>query len=119
MMKMKLCVVLVLFCALLGPAGCIQCYSCQDYSGSCTKVSVFLRTTPASRSRPEVGGDTYRRCIKYSECDTTSLSFAYPNIASFTSRCCTYDLCNSAHSSSASALIGLLCSVLALWWTAY
>ncbi|CAL9698420.1 unnamed protein product [Knipowitschia caucasica] len=116
MMKMKVPQVLVLLCAVLPLGTCIQCYSCQDYTASCSKTKVCSQDDACVTLKAR-GGDTFRSCVKYSECDFNSLSFVYAQIPSFTFSCCTSDLCNSAPSASASLLIGLLCTALAMWWT--
>lgn len=112
---MKLCLVLVLFlCALLPRGESIKCFSCQDYTGTCSKTRDCSQDD-ACYTLWARGGDTYRGCSKFSECDFTHLSLAHPTIPGFTYRCCNKDLCNSAPAASASALIGVLCSLL-VWW---
>lgn len=114
-MERSLVVVLLLLCALgLGEA--IVCYSCQDYTGSCTKTQDCSQDDACLILRAR-GGDTYRRCVKYTDCEFERLSFMYPKISSFKFDCCNSNLCNSAPAASASVLIGLLCSLLAVWWT--
>ncbi|AWO95479.1 putative CD59 glycoprotein-like [Scophthalmus maximus] len=52
---------------------------------------------------------TYRQCLKYSDCEYSRLAQMFP-------QCCNSDLCNSAPSSAASSLIGLLASMMIMWW---
>lgn len=116
MMKMKVFVALILICATLQLGDCIKCFSCQDYTGTCSKTRDCSQDDACLTLKAR-GGDTYRSCMKYSECDFTRLSFMYPQIKNFKFDCCNSDLCNSAPLASASVVIGLLCSLLTVWWT--
>ncbi|KAJ0009554.1 hypothetical protein NQD34_001256 [Periophthalmus magnuspinnatus] len=117
-MKHSLGLTLVLLSALLSLGQCIQCYSCQDYTGSCSKTKVCSQDDACLTLKAR-GGDTYRSCMKYDKCEFDHLSIVYSQIPSFTFDCCTTNLCNSAPAASASILVGLLCSLLAMWWTAH
>ncbi|KAI4903809.1 hypothetical protein NFI96_001475 [Prochilodus magdalenae] len=63
------------------------------------------------------GGDTYRKCIKHSDCDYATLKQMFPQVASFSFRCCSTDLCNGAPQTTAiSSVLGLLASMAVLLW---
>ncbi|XP_054880157.1 CD59 glycoprotein-like, partial [Poeciliopsis prolifica] len=97
----------------------IRCYSCKDYTASCTKQR-DCSYDDACLTLIERGGMTYRKCLKYTECERSRLAQMFPSltsqVSSFTFRCCNSDLCNSASSSAAGSVIGLLASVLVMWW---
>lgn len=114
-MKFSLVLALLLLCVLLPLGESIRCYACQDYTGSCSKTKECSQVDACYTLKAR-GGDTYRDCSKFSECNFNDLSIKYPNIASFTFSCCNKDLCNSAPAASASVLIGVVCSLLAVWW---
>uniref|UniRef100_A0A3Q2YWJ0 UPAR/Ly6 domain-containing protein n=1 Tax=Hippocampus comes TaxID=109280 RepID=A0A3Q2YWJ0_HIPCM len=61
------------------------------------------------------GGMTYRQCLKYSDCEYGRLGQMFPQVSSFTFKCCNSDLCNSAHSAAASSLIGALVELIIGW----
>lgn len=66
---------------------------------------------------PPLGGDTYRQCIKYSECDYSTLGQKFPKLTSFKYSCCTSDLCNSAPLSvSSRSVVAILLSLALFWW---
>ncbi|XP_020795453.1 CD59 glycoprotein [Boleophthalmus pectinirostris] len=117
-MKCSVGLVLVLLSSLLSLGESVQCFSCQDYSGTCSKTRECSQDDACLTLKAR-GGNTYRRCIKYTECTFDQLSLVYSEIPSFKFSCCTSDLCNSAPAGSASVLIGLLCSLLTMWWTAH
>uniref|UniRef100_A0A8C6S5Y7 MAC-inhibitory protein n=1 Tax=Neogobius melanostomus TaxID=47308 RepID=A0A8C6S5Y7_9GOBI len=72
----------------------IKCYSCQDYSGSCSKTEV-CPLDDACLTLKARGGDTYRSCVRYSKCDFNILSWAFPTLSSFSYSCCNSELCNA------------------------
>lgn len=64
-----------------------------------------------------LGGDTYRECIKYSDCVHSVISEKFPKISSFKFSCCTSDLCNTAPVSvSSRSVVGILLSLAFFWW---
>ncbi|XP_067104607.1 CD59 glycoprotein [Osmerus mordax] len=105
------------FCfAIFELGSAIRCYACQDYTGSCTKTQ-DCSLDDACLSLHVRGGDIIRRCIKNSECDFNQLSNAYPQVESFSYKCCTSNLCNGAVSiSGGKPLLGLLVSLVGIWW---
>uniref|UniRef100_A0A8C6S983 MAC-inhibitory protein n=2 Tax=Neogobius melanostomus TaxID=47308 RepID=A0A8C6S983_9GOBI len=115
-MKLRLVLAVALLYALMPTGDSIKCYSCEKISGSCDQTKVCPLDDACLTLKAQ--GDTYRSCVKYNKCDFNSLSFVYPTLSSFSFSCCNSDLCNSAPAASASLLIGLLCSLLAVWWTA-
>ncbi|KAK0133285.1 CD59 glycoprotein [Merluccius polli] len=92
----------------------IRCYSCKDYTASCSKQR-DCSYDDACLTLTERGGQTYRQCLKYSDCEYSRLGQMFPQVSSFTFKCCNSDLCNSAPSST-SSLIGLLASLAVIWW---
>lgn len=128
----------------------IKCYSCKDYSGTCSKIRdcyyddaclsvyergdifhvhcVFLKSTKIAKNCHllivwtlcllfVLGGDIHRQCIKYSECDHTTIAQKFPKIASFRFSCCASDLCNTGTMSQAShSVVGILVSLAFFWW---
>ncbi|KAG7471680.1 hypothetical protein JOB18_022989 [Solea senegalensis] len=113
-MKRSLVICLLVCSALIGLGSAIRCYSCKDYTSSCTKQR-DCSSDDACLTLNERGGMTYRQCLKYSDCDYRRLSLMFQNVNSFTFKCCNSDLCNSAHSWAASSVIGLV-SLIAMWW---
>ncbi|KAG1971754.1 CD59 glycoprotein [Pimephales promelas] len=109
------CVVFVL--ALLGFGSAIKCYHCKDYSGSCSKIRDCYYDD-ACVSVYERGGDTYRQCIKYSECERSNIAEKFPRLSSFKYSCCTSDLCNTAAPMAVSShsVVGILLSLALFWW---
>uniref|UniRef100_A0A8C6S9E6 UPAR/Ly6 domain-containing protein n=1 Tax=Neogobius melanostomus TaxID=47308 RepID=A0A8C6S9E6_9GOBI len=83
-----------IFSGLTGPSDSIKCYSCQDYSGSCSKTEV-CPLDDACLTLKARGGDTYRSCVRYSKCDFNILSWAFPTLSSFSYSCCNSELCLS------------------------
>lgn len=64
-----------------------------------------------------LGGDTYRQCIKYSECDYNTIAQKLPKLSSFKFSCCATDLCNTGSMSLAShSVMGILLSLALFWW---
>ncbi|KAF7643729.1 hypothetical protein LDENG_00234600 [Lucifuga dentata] len=114
-MKRSLILSLVLCSTLIGPGWSIRCYSCKDYTSSCSKQR-DCSYDDACLTLSERGGMTYRQCLKYSDCDYGRLAQMFPQVSSFTFKCCSSDLCNSAPSSTTASLIGLLVSMAATWW---
>ncbi|NP_001313314.1 CD59 glycoprotein precursor [Danio rerio] len=108
------CVVFVL--ALLGLGSAIKCYNCKDYTGACSKIKDCYYDD-ACLSVYERGGDTYRQCIKYSECDYSTVGVKFPKLSSFKFSCCTSDLCNSAPLSvSSRSVVAILLPLALFWW---
>ncbi|KAM9835974.1 CD59 glycoprotein [Aulostomus maculatus] len=107
------CVLLLSTLTTLGVA--IRCYSCKDYTSSCSKQR-DCSYDDACLTLTERGGMTYRQCLKYSDCEYSRLGQMFPQVSSFTFKCCNSDLCNSASSIAASSLIGLLASVVIVFW---
>uniref|UniRef100_A0A8C9XS80 MAC-inhibitory protein n=1 Tax=Sander lucioperca TaxID=283035 RepID=A0A8C9XS80_SANLU len=93
----------------------IRCFSCKDYTASCSKQRE-CSYDDACLTLSERGGMTYRQCLKYSDCEYGRLAQMFPQVSSFTFKCCNSDLCNSAPSSAASSLIGLLAAAAVMWW---
>ncbi|TKS66695.1 CD59 glycoprotein-like [Larimichthys crocea] len=114
-MKRSLGFCLVICSALIGLGTAIRCYSCKDYTASCSKQRE-CSYDDACLTLNERGGMTYRQCLKYSDCEYGRLAQMFPQVSSFTFKCCNSDLCNSAPSSAASSVIGLLASVAVMWW---
>ncbi|XP_032412233.1 CD59 glycoprotein [Xiphophorus hellerii] len=114
-MKRSLVICLLVCSSLVGLGSAIRCYSCKDYTASCTKQR-DCSYDDACLTLVERGGMTYRKCLKYTECERSRLAQMFPQVSSFTFRCCNSDLCNSAPSSAAGSVIGLLASVLVMWW---
>ncbi|XP_029941924.1 CD59 glycoprotein-like [Salarias fasciatus] len=113
-MKRSLGICLLVFSALIGLGTAIRCYTCKDYTASCTKQDCSYEN--ACLTLNERGGMTYRQCLKYSDCVYSRLGPMFPQASNFTFKCCDSDLCNSAPSSAASSLIGLLTSLAVMWW---
>ncbi|XP_028326105.1 CD59 glycoprotein [Gouania willdenowi] len=113
-MKRSFGIGLLMLCALIGQAAGIRCYSCKDYTASCSKQR-DCTYDDGCLTLYERGGMTYRQCLKFSDCEHSRLALMYPQVSSFTFRCCNSDLCNSALSSAASPLIGLLACVMVMW----
>ncbi|KAL3045421.1 CD59 glycoprotein-like isoform X2 [Trematomus bernacchii] len=113
--KMKLSLALLLCSAVFSVGSAIRCYSCKDYSGSCSKQR-DCSYDDACLTLSERGGMTFRQCLKYTDCEYSRLSQMFPQVSSFTFKCCNSDLCNSAPSAAASSVIGLLASAGVLWW---
>ncbi|XP_073318729.1 CD59 glycoprotein [Pagrus major] len=114
-MKRTLGICLVICSALIGLGSAIRCYSCKDYTASCSKQR-DCSYDDACLTLTERGGMTYRQCLKYSDCEYSRLAQMFPQVSSFTFKCCNSDLCNSAPSSAVSSVIGLLASVAVMWW---
>uniref|UniRef100_A0A672YEL0 UPAR/Ly6 domain-containing protein n=1 Tax=Sphaeramia orbicularis TaxID=375764 RepID=A0A672YEL0_9TELE len=74
-----LCV--VLFSALIGLGSSIRCYSCKDYTASCTKQR-DCSYDDACLTLTERGGMTYRQCLKYSDCEYGRLGQMFPQVGS-------------------------------------
>ncbi|XP_062845552.1 CD59 glycoprotein-like [Trichomycterus rosablanca] len=114
-MKVFVPVGVVFVLALLSLGSAIKCFSCQDYTGNCAETSECSRDD-ACLTLNERGGKTYRKCIKYSDCEVSILSPMFPKVSSYSFRCCNQDLCNSAPVTAAgSSVLGLLFSLL-LWF---
>ncbi|KAL1007044.1 hypothetical protein UPYG_G00081160 [Umbra pygmaea] len=82
-MKNYLGVCLVFCFAILGLGSAIKCVRCKDYSATC-KSTQDCSYDDACLTLVERGGQTYRQCIKYSDCDTNRLSQMFPAISKFT-----------------------------------
>ncbi|XP_051992744.1 CD59 glycoprotein-like [Xyrauchen texanus] len=114
-MKASVGVCVVFGLALLRLGSAIKCYSCNDYTATCSKIRDCYYDD-ACVSVYERGGNTYRQCIKYSDCDFNTVSQKFPKLSKFKFTCCTSDLCNAASVSVAShSVMGILLS-LALFW---
>uniref|UniRef100_A0A9J7X2G4 MAC-inhibitory protein n=2 Tax=Cyprinus carpio TaxID=7962 RepID=A0A9J7X2G4_CYPCA len=101
-------------CVFQGSA--IKCYNCRDYTGTCSKIRDCYYDD-ACVTIYERGGDTYRQCIKYSECEYSTLAQKFPKISSFKFSCCATDLCNTAPVSvSSRSVVGILLSLALFWW---
>uniref|UniRef100_A0A8C6SA17 UPAR/Ly6 domain-containing protein n=1 Tax=Neogobius melanostomus TaxID=47308 RepID=A0A8C6SA17_9GOBI len=85
---------------VLFPGDSIKCYSCQDYSGSCSKTEV-CPLDDACLTLKARGGDTYRSCVRYSKCDFNILSWAFPTLSSFSYSCCPAHCCTNAEALTA------------------
>lgn len=116
-MKVSLSLALALFCAFIGTGSSIQCYSCSDYTGSCTKTKDCSQDDACLTLKAR-GGNTFRTCVKYDDCEFSRLSNmpAYSQLASFTYKCCNNNLCNLAPSAAGGALVAVVCSLFAVWW---
>ncbi|XP_036439906.1 CD59 glycoprotein [Colossoma macropomum] len=102
--------------ALLGLGSAIKCYKCRDYTGSCTKTQ-DCRFEDSCLTLNERGGETYRQCVRHSDCDYNLLSQMFPQVSSFTFKCCSSDLCNGASTTTiSSSVLGLLVSLAVWWW---
>ncbi|KAL7833638.1 hypothetical protein AOLI_G00285980 [Acnodon oligacanthus] len=106
----------LVFCmALLGLGSAVKCYDCGDYTGSCTKTQDCGELKDSCLLLNGKGGETYRQCIKHSDCGYSLLSQRFPQVPSFTFKCCSSDLCNGA-STTSSSVLGLLVSLAVWWW---
>ncbi|KAM4601760.1 CD59 glycoprotein-like [Polymixia lowei] len=114
-MKHALVICVAFCCTLIGLGSAIRCFSCKDYTASCSKQRE-CSYDDACLTLTERGGQTFRQCMKYSDCDYGRLGQMFPQVSSFTFKCCNSDLCNSAPSSATSCLIGLLASMAVIWW---
>ncbi|XP_057685291.1 CD59 glycoprotein-like [Corythoichthys intestinalis] len=117
-MKLSVSIFLLSCFTLLRLGSAIRCYSCKDYTASCSKQR-DCSYDDACLTLTERGGMTFRQCLKYSDCEYSRLGQMFPQVSSFTFKCCNSDLCNSAHSTVASSLIGVLASVAATWWVTH
>uniref|UniRef100_A0AAY5L2I0 MAC-inhibitory protein n=1 Tax=Esox lucius TaxID=8010 RepID=A0AAY5L2I0_ESOLU len=107
---------LVLFGQNLKCRSAIQCINCIDYTGSCTSTK-HCNLEDACLTLKERGGDTYRQCIKYSDCNQDQLTQMFPSISKFNFQCCTSNLCNGATSiGPGKHLLGLFASLAVMWW---
>ncbi|XP_014030639.1 CD59 glycoprotein [Salmo salar] len=107
----------LVFCfAIFGLGSAIRCVKCKDYTGSCTKTQ-DCTYDDACLTLTERGGQTYRQCVKYSDCDYNRLAQMFPAVPNFNFNCCTGDLCNGATSiGTGKPLLGLLASLAVMWW---
>ncbi|MEQ2176247.1 hypothetical protein GOODEAATRI_026076 [Goodea atripinnis] len=94
-------------CAAVILGSAIRCYSCKDYTGSCTKQR-DCSYDDACLTLTERG--------PYGTPVLLTSEIPAAQVSSFYFKCCNSDLCNSAPSCAASSLIGLLASVLVMWW---
>ncbi|MCJ8747459.1 hypothetical protein PDJAM_G00153640 [Pangasius djambal] len=116
-MKVFLQVSVVFVLALIGLGSAIKCYSCTDYTGSCSDTTNCASQYDGCLTLKERNGKIYRQCIQFSDCDTGVLGTMFPSVASFTHRCCNQDLCNGASVSAArTSVITLLLSLALFWW---
>ncbi|RVE75553.1 hypothetical protein OJAV_G00017930 [Oryzias javanicus] len=114
-MKRTLGLCLLICSTLLGRGSAIRCFSCKDYTASCSKQR-DCSYDDACLTLNERGGMTYRQCLKYSDCEYSRLAQMFPQVSRFTFKCCNSDLCNSAPHFATSPVIGLLSSVALIWW---
>ncbi|XP_061760618.1 CD59 glycoprotein-like [Nerophis ophidion] len=114
-MKFSVSVFLMICFSLMGLGSAIRCYSCKDYTASCSKQR-DCSYDDACLTLTERGGMTFRQCLKYSDCEYSRLGQMFPQVSSFTFKCCNSDLCNSAHSAAATSVIGVVASVVVTWW---
>ncbi|KAG9280791.1 CD59 glycoprotein [Astyanax mexicanus] len=94
----------------------LQCYKCADYYGGWCENVQDCSYEDSCLSLHEKGGKTIRQCIRYTDCDNSRLSQMFPAVSGFTYRCCTSNLCNSAHSVDI-PLLSLLISFIGLCWS--
>uniref|UniRef100_A0A3Q1G6G8 CD59 molecule (CD59 blood group) a n=1 Tax=Acanthochromis polyacanthus TaxID=80966 RepID=A0A3Q1G6G8_9TELE len=59
----------------------IRCYSCKDYTASCSKQR-DCSYDDACLTLNERGGMTYRQCLKYSDCEYSRLAQMFPQVPS-------------------------------------
>ncbi|NP_001290688.1 CD59 molecule (CD59 blood group) [Esox lucius] len=115
-MRNYLGICLVSCFALFGLGSAIQCINCIDYTGSCTSTK-HCNLEDACLTLKERGGDTYRQCIKYNDCNQDQLTQMFPSISKFNFQCCTSNLCNGATSiGPGKHLLGLFASLAVMWW---
>ncbi|XP_034031660.1 CD59 glycoprotein [Thalassophryne amazonica] len=101
---------------MLDVASGLRCYKCSDYTGVCQNVQECTYEDSCI-SLSERGGKTIRQCIRYTDCDNSRLSQMFPSISGFNYRCCSSNLCNSgAGVTTAMPMLGLLGSLLSIWW---
>uniref|UniRef100_A0A8C5BU35 UPAR/Ly6 domain-containing protein n=1 Tax=Gadus morhua TaxID=8049 RepID=A0A8C5BU35_GADMO len=58
----------------------IRCYSCKDYTASCSKQR-DCSYDDACLTLTERGGQTYRQCLKYSDCEYSRLGQMFPQVS--------------------------------------
>ncbi|KAF0046356.1 hypothetical protein F2P81_002885 [Scophthalmus maximus] len=78
-MKRALGICLVICSALVGLGSAIRCYSCKDYTASCSKQR-DCSYDDACLTVNERGGMTYRQCLKYSDCEYSRLAQMFPQV---------------------------------------
>ncbi|KAF1372015.1 hypothetical protein PFLUV_G00277090 [Perca fluviatilis] len=69
-------------CLLFGSAlnrSAIRCFSCKDYTASCSKQRE-CSYDDACLTLSERGGMTYRQCLKYSDCEYGRLAQMFPQV---------------------------------------
>ncbi|KAA0724615.1 hypothetical protein E1301_Tti003883 [Triplophysa tibetana] len=96
----------------------LKCYKCEDYTGARCSTQQTCSYEDACLYLHEKGGKTFRRCIRYTDCDNSRLSQKFPSISQsqYTYRCCNTDLCNGAPVTVAHAsIIPLLAALTGLW----
>ncbi|KAK5927283.1 hypothetical protein CesoFtcFv8_000257 [Champsocephalus esox] len=111
---------LLLCCGTLPLGSALRCYKCSDYTGLCQNVQECT-FEDSCISLSERGGKTIRQCLRYTDCDNSRLSQMFPALSSFTYRCCSSNLCNSAPDNGVPAVTPLLAvavatSLLNAWW---
>ncbi|TSQ58058.1 F-box only protein 3 [Bagarius yarrelli] len=115
-MKLSVEVGLVFVLALIGLGSAIKCYSCIDYTGSCTQTSNCAAHEDGCLTLKERHGKIYRQCVRYSDCTFSTLGSMFSKVSNFNYECCNQDLCNSASlSATRTSVIALILS-LALFW---
>ncbi|XP_023851003.1 CD59 glycoprotein [Salvelinus sp. IW2-2015] len=107
----------LVFCfAIFGLGSAIRCFTCKDQTGNCTKTQ-DCPSDDACLKLTERGGQITRQCIKGSDCDFNQLAQMFPSVPKFTFDCCSNDLCNGATSiGTGKPLLGLLASLVVMWW---
>uniref|UniRef100_A0A3Q2PJW2 CD59 molecule (CD59 blood group) a n=1 Tax=Fundulus heteroclitus TaxID=8078 RepID=A0A3Q2PJW2_FUNHE len=79
-MKSSLVVCLLVCSSLVGLGSAIRCYSCSDYTGSCSKQR-HCSYDDACLTLNERGGMTFRQCLKYSDCEKNRLAQMFPQVS--------------------------------------
>ncbi|KAM9494443.1 CD59 glycoprotein [Clarias gariepinus] len=116
-MRVYVQVGVVFVLALIGLGSALRCYTCTDYSGSCTTTGTCGGQQDGCLTLVERNGKTYRQCIRYSECEYSNLGTMFSSVSNFKYNCCTKDLCNGASVSAAkTSVIALLLSLALFWW---
>ncbi|XP_028256659.1 CD59 glycoprotein-like [Parambassis ranga] len=79
--------------AMFGFGVSLQCYSCPDGTSSNCEVKVECNQGDDTCLKITSGENTYTRCVRYTDCDSGTLS-TITGFPKFTFKCCQSKLCN-------------------------